>query len=342
MSDLRQIDYEYTQLFPNVLQECNCTLLISTYQANKLLIVRLRNGVLELGARNFEQPMGIAVHPERIAIGTRREIRVMERRAAGLTSLALGALPQPCLHETNAHVTGRIRGHELGWGADGLWIVNTSFSCLCQLQPNYSFVPRWQPSFITQLADQDRCHLNGMALLNGYPKYVTALARSDEPEGWRACRGTSGILIDTANGEIITKGLAMPHSPRCYEGAIWLLNSGCGQFGMVDPLDGQFRVVNESPGYLRGLSFHQHYAFIGLSKIRESSIFSGLPVSSKHDELFCGIGVIDMRTGSTVAVLKFQSGVSEIFSVEALPGSSFVELSAEMNGEVENEIWVLP
>jgi hypothetical protein len=55
-------------------------------------------------------------------------------------------------------------------------VVNTAFSCLCTLDGRHSFVPRWRPPFITSLAAEDRCHLNGMAMADGAPKYVTALA----------------------------------------------------------------------------------------------------------------------------------------------------------------------
>ena len=67
-----------------------------------------------------------------------------------------------------------IHGHEMAWAGEELWIVNTLFSCLCTLRPEYSFVPRWKPPFISALAAEDRCHLNGLAVADGRPRYVTA------------------------------------------------------------------------------------------------------------------------------------------------------------------------
>src|SRR5262249_62403702 len=61
-------------------------------------------------------------------------------------------------------------------------------------------------------------------------------------------------------------------------------------------------------------------AFVGLSRLRETSPFGGLPIADRREELRCGVAVIDLRNGRLVGHLEFRSGVEEIFAVEVLPG----------------------
>ena len=232
-----------------------------------------------------------------------------------------------CFLARSSHFTGDIQIHEMAWSENQLWIVNTAFSCLCTLDDHHSFVPRWRPPFITGLAAEDRCHLNGLAMADGRPKYVTALAETDTPQGWRPAKATSGCLIDVASGVTVARGFAMPHSPRVHQGRVYLLDSGMGRFVTVDPPTGSVETVAELPGYSRGLAMQDRFAFMGLSKIRETATFGGVPVAERRDELKCGVAVVDLATGRHMAFLEFQSGVDEIFDVQLLPGILFPALS---------------
>jgi uncharacterized protein (TIGR03032 family) len=250
-----------------------------------------------------------------------------------------------CWLPRSSVVTGAIQCHEIAWG-DGpsgepyLWMVNTRFSCLSGLDPAYSFVPRWRPPFISRLAPQDRCHLNGLAMRDRSPAFVTVMARTDEPGGWRKQRNDSGTVLDVATGEAVTTGLAMPHSPRWHDGRLFVLNSGMGRLESVDLATGGRDVVAALPGYARGLAIHGDLAFVGLSRIRETAIFGGAPIAAYHDQLKCGVGVISLSTGATVGTLEFATGVEEIFDVQVAVGArcpTFGE-SAEDGGD----IWVVP
>ncbi|HEY0513611.1 MAG TPA: DUF4915 domain-containing protein, partial [Thermoanaerobaculia bacterium] len=74
-----------------------------------------------------------------------------------------------------------------------------------------------------------------------------------------------------------------------------------------------------------GLAFAGPYAFVGLSQVRES-VFGGLPLGQRLKERVCGVWAIDVRTGATVAFLRFEDAVQEIFEVALLPGLRFPEL----------------
>ena len=217
-----------------------------------------------------------------------------------------------------------------------MWIVNTRFSCLCRLDPDYSFVPRWQPPFISALAAEDRCHLNGLAIVEGRPKYATALGQTDAPDGWRANKPKGGCLMDVASGEILVHGLCMPHSPRWHDGRLWLLESGTGRLALIDSAAGRRQIVTELPGFARGLAFAGPYAFIGLSKIRQTSAMDGVPLAERRHELKCGVAVVDTRNGQVIAFLEFQTAVEEIFDVQVLPGLRFPEVVGFQKEAVQN------
>jgi uncharacterized protein (TIGR03032 family) len=193
-------------------------------------------------------------------------------------------------------------------------------------------VPRWRPPFISALAPEDRCHLNGLALAAGergrfVPRYVTALSETDTPAGWRPNKATTGCLIDVPTGQTVARGFAMPHSPRVYQGRVWLLDSGTGRLVLVDPTTAAVQTVAELPGYTRGLALHDHFAFVGLSRIRETSTFGDMPIAGRRQELRCGVGIIDLHSARLLAHLEFRSGVEEIFAVEVLPRLRFPALS---------------
>jgi uncharacterized protein (TIGR03032 family) len=214
----------------------------------------------------------------------------------------------------------------MAWAGDDLWFVNTRFSCLCTRSAAYSFAPRWKPAFVSALAPEDRCHLNGLGLRDGRPRYVTALGRGDGPASWREHKRTGGVVMDVPANEIVTGGLSMPHSPRWHAGRLWVLESGTGRVGVVDPADGRFETVARLPGFTRGLDFAGPFAFVGLSQVRESAFFGGLPLTEGPGERACGVWVLHAATGRTAAFLKFEDGVQEIFAVQVLPGVRFPEL----------------
>ena len=223
--------------------------------------------------------------------------------------------------------TGDVNAHEVAIDGSGQAIfVNTDFSCLATLSPDYSFVPLWQPPFISKLAAEDRCHLNGMAMVEGKPAYVTACSATDSPAGWRNCRREGGVVIDVERNEIIATGLSMPHSPRWYRGKLWLLNAGTGELGYIDQeREGQeaFVPVCFCPGFVRGLDFVGDFAVVGLSKLR-SPQFSGLALeerlAAEGNQSHCGILVIDLNSGRVVHWLHLGGTIEELFDVVVLPG----------------------
>jgi uncharacterized protein (TIGR03032 family) len=270
--------------------------------------------------------MGLAVDARRLAIGTRKEVWLLRNAPDIASRIEPAGTHDACYLPRSSHVTGDIGIHEIAYVGDELWIVSTRFSCLCTLSPDYSFIPRWRPPFVTALAAEDRCHLNGLTLVDGQPGYVTALGTTDTAGGWRADKPHGGCIVDVGSGEFVTRGLSMPHSPRWHEGRLWVLESGMGGLALVDRANGQRETICRLPGFTRGTALAGPYAFIGLSKIRATSAMDGVPLAERRDELKCGVAVVDLRSGAAVAMLEFQTAVEEIFDVQLLPDIRFPEL----------------
>jgi uncharacterized protein (TIGR03032 family) len=224
-------------------------------------------------------------------------------------------------------VTGDIAIHELAFAGGELWLVATGFSCLATLDADHSFVPRWTPPFVSALAPGDRCHLNGLAVVDDSVRYVTALGQTDEPGGWRAGKASGGVIVDVPSSEVVVAGLSMPHSPRWHDGRLWVLESGKGELCVVDLETGRSETVVELPGFTRGLTFAGRTAFVGLSQIRESSTFGDLPLVERLEERLCGVWAVDIERGVIEGFLRFDDLVQEVFDVALLTGKRYPEIA---------------
>ncbi len=317
----------HTRSFPQLLNQLGASLLVTTYQAGKLAILRENNGGLNTHFHVYNRPMGLAYDRKgRLAVGTAWTVEEYRNMVDVARQLEPQGRHDAAYLPRNIKITGNIDIHEMAFGDEGLWLVNTRFSCLCTLDDDHSFVPRWRPKFISGYAPEDRCHLNGLEIVDGKPKYVTALGSTDRAGGWRDNKAGGGIIMDVESGEIICRGLSMPHSPRLYDGKLWVLESGNGSLAKVDPATGQVDTVVELPGFTRGLDFLGPFAFIGLSQVRESAVFSGIRLTERVDERNCGVWVVDLRTAKVVAFLKFEDAVQEVFAVSVLAGQRFPDV----------------
>jgi len=331
----------HTANFPELLDQIGCSLLVTTYQAQKLLMVRSDGGRLNTHFRDFLSPMGLALEGDRLAIGTLRQIMEFHNIPAVAGNLDPAGRYDACFLPRSTHATGNIQVHEMAWGRDELYFVNTRFSCICVLDRIHSFVPWWKPAFISGLAPEDRCHLNGLTMKDGQPKFVTALAATDSPAGWRENKAHTGIVIDIPSGEVVSTGLSMPHSPRWHNGRLWVCDSGTGSLGTIDLGTGKYEPIAFLPGFTRGLDILGNLAFVGLSQVRETAIFSGIPIADQRESLRSGVWVVNLDSGQTIAFLQFEDALQEIFAVTVMRRFRFPEL---INDDPErlNNSFVLP
>ena len=312
--------YSYSPNIPELLLGLNCSVAISTYQTGKVVIFSARdnNSLIQL-PRTFPKPMGMALHNSKWAVATLDQL-IITSNSPGLTN---GYPQNPQTYDAlfvprASYNTGPVDMHDLAHTNHGWMGVNTSFSCLSVIDEDFSFKPFWKPSFITELRPEDRCHLNGMAVENGEPKFVTALSEDNTPAGWRGKMLKSGVLIDVESGEKILTGLGVPHSPRLYDGKLFMLLSSTGELVLVDKDNGKYEVINKLPGFVRGMDRIGDYLFIATSKLRpNSSIFKEAPIAK--DSVHCGISIIYLPTGKQAGYIVYHTSVEELFDVLILP-----------------------
>jgi uncharacterized protein (TIGR03032 family) len=302
----------------------SASLAVSTYQTGKVFLFGVDDAKkLWVYNRNVGRCLGLAADGRGFWVSSDAQLHRFdnlmqsgERDASGCDALYAPRF---------SYVTGDLDIHDIGVVPDGdPLFVNTLFNCLARPSRTHSFAPAWHPSFISRLVAEDRCHLNGLAMRNGEPAHVTATSTSDTYDGWRTQREAGGVVIDVASGNIIARGLSMPHSPRWYRGRLWVLNSGRGEFGWIDPASGAFEPIAFCPGYLRGLAFLGDHAVIGLSLPRDNKTFSGLGLDdqlAKRDvPARCGLYFIDLRSGSIIHSMVFSGVVTELYDVAVLQG----------------------
>ncbi len=310
-------DFDYSLSFPIILDKLGISLAVTTYQAGSLCLITAKGEDAKLDTRGFRKAMGCYIHPQGMLLATQHQVIAFSKAA----HLAQRYYPDENYDEVYipqmSFYTGDIAAHDVALMNGQPIAVSSNFSCLVAMNPEYSFTPIWKPHFVSALACEDRCHLNGMAIENGMPRYVTALGSTDSEGAWRENKASGGIVMDVKANQIICRGLSMPHSPRIYNQDLWILNSGTGELGIVNSLG--FQSMIYLPGFLRGLAFYGPYAFIGLSKIREKRTFGGLPIEEKAQALRCTIEVVNIETGLWEGNLEFHKSIEELYDVQVIP-----------------------
>ena len=312
-----------SRLFASWLAGARASLAFTTYDAGRLVFVGLMpDGRLSVFERSFPRPMGLGLAGGTLWLASLCQLWRFENFLdPGQTHQGHDALWVP----VNGHTTGDIDIHDIHGGEDGRPVfVATRFNCVATLDARSSFVPLWRPPWIDRLAAEDRCHLNGLAVEDGRPRFVTAIGRGNVAESWRAARRGGGVVVDVASGEVAAAGFSMPHSPRLHQGRLWLLQAGTGEFGWVDSDAGRFEPVAFLPGFARGLAFVGGHAVIGVSRPRAGSVFDGLPLEDRLRAegigADCRIVVVNLTTGDAEHHLLLEGAVREIYDVAVLPG----------------------
>lgn len=309
---------------PNVselLMQLGCTIAITTYQAGKLIFISSdgNNSLIQL-PRDFHKAMGLAVEGRRLAIATKDEVIVLADAKGLANNYPLKPNTYDALYLPRAvyHV-GMVDIHDMHWDKyDKLWGVNTRFSCLCAIDDHYSFTPRWFPPFIKEFVPTDLCHLNGMAMVDGMPKYVTMFGQTTTPKGWRPTVETSGLIMEVPGGQVVAGSLPMPHSPRWFDGKLYCLLSATGDVIQVDINTGKYDVITRLSGFVRGMAKHGDYLFVGMSKLRaNASTFRDLPIAQKA--IHCGVEIIHLPTGLPVGHIRYESSVEELYDIQIIP-----------------------
>jgi uncharacterized protein (TIGR03032 family) len=316
------IDYEVTPSLVALLEQLGCSLVITNYQSSTVMTFSsLGNGKPVQMFAPFRAAMGLAIDGGRLAVAAQTEIVVL----SNIRKLAPSLPKFPGLFDGYfvprvRYTTGECSLHDMVFEGRDILAVNTAYSCICRIDGLHSFVPVWQPPFISEIRPGDRCHLNGMALENGELRYATALGTTDTPRGWTEHKLTGGVLMEVPSGRIVSDGLCMPHSPRLIDSRLYLIEAGTGTLVEVDRDNGTRRPIVALPGFARGLTYHDGYLFVGLSLVRDSLPFVGLPVEHSGEELICGVVAVELATGRVVGTLRYTGGCTEIHDLQVMAG----------------------
>jgi len=349
-----------TDNFAKILKALNISLAVTSYQSARLILVRSDGETIDTNLKAFPRPMGIYADENHITLGTFNQVLEFKRADDILESIKNGSLDNTGNFSTKvlekdkekmqelkeqrdeeiaevrkadalylpraSLTTGMINIHDIAWGDEGLWVVNSTFSCLSTLSPDNSFVARWKPKFISKLVPEDRCHLNGMAMLNGKPKYVTTFNIEDSRDSWSEGRIDYGTLIDIDTDEILIEGMIMPHSPKVYKGEVYVCESGLGVVWRYNPITKEKAQVVKLQGFTRGLYFYGGVMFVGLSQVRASEIKTPSPISTMYDETYAGVWMINLEDNTEIGHIKFDGDVDQIYDIAIIPDSTMPEL----------------
>jgi uncharacterized protein (TIGR03032 family) len=328
--------------FPGWLTDNGVSLACTTYQANLMFFIGADgDGRWNMNWRSLKRCMGMATQDDSLYVSSLYQLWRFENVL--LPGEIRGKHDRLYVPRTG-YVTGDIDIHDIGFGHGGRPIfVSAMYSCLATVSATHSFVPLWQPRFITKLAAEDRCHLNGLAMREGRPAFVTIVAETDITDSWREHRRDGGAVMDVASNEVVLRGLSMPHSPRWYRDRLWLHNSGTGEFGYVDLAAGTFEPVCFLPGYLRGLAFVGDFALVGMSRPRrKEECFNGLALQERLEAnnvgARCGLAIINLRTGDAEQRLRFDGTVQELYDVAVIEGCRHPAAIGFQTDEISREI----
>lgn len=316
------IDYQVTPSFVALLEKLGCSLVITNYQSSTVMTFSsLGDGRPVQMFAPFPAAMGLALDGDRLAVAALTDVIVL----TNIRKLAPSLPKFPGIFDGYfvprvRYTTGECSLHDMVFESGGLLAVNTAYSCICRIDGFHSFVPVWQPPFISEIRPGDRCHLNGMAVEQDSVRYATALGTTNVPRGWTERRLDGGVLMEVPSGRILSSGLCMPHSPRLIDGRLYIIEAGTGTLLEVDRESGARRPIVTLPGFARGLAVHGGYFFVGLSLMRDSKPFEGLPVERSGPELICGVVAVEIATGQVVGTLRYTGGCTEIHDIQVMAG----------------------
>lgn len=351
-ADKAKLNFNPSRTFAPWLHSIGGSIAFTTYQVGKLFMigVNAQTGRLSVFERSFPRCMGFGVEqsPARTTLwmSSLYQLWRMENFLDPGRTDAEGY--DAVFVPVEGRTTGDIDIHDIHpqAGSPAPLFVATRFNCLATLDFRNSFRPVWLPPFIDRVAAEDRCHLNGLAMQDGRPAYVTCVAQTNSGGAWRDHRQSGGVVLDVDSGAVVASGLSMPHSPRLHDGTLYVLQSGLGEFGRIDRATGRFEPMCFLPGFVRGVTFAGGHAIVGVSRPRRDKTFEGLALderlASEGRAPVSMIAVVNLATGDIEHTLEIEGVVQELYDVAFLPGIRRPKLLGFKTPEIRFQIRPAP
>ena len=330
MRTVQLLDFESSadDGFVGWLENTNRTVVVS--HSNKVLACgRDMNGELSIDQVMFDRVTGVcnAADGSLLIVAHHELWRMTDAVSPGDTS-PTGA--DRWLMCRTARFVGGVRPADPVAVGDDCWFVSVTLSAVCSLHETFSAHVRWVPEFISEVRPEMRCRLTGLGSRDGTPSVVTSASTSNVAGGWTDHKGSGGVLIDIATNEVLATGLSMPHSPRWYRGAWWLVQAGTGELGYID--GGKFVAVAGIDGFARGLCISDGIAILGGSGSRWDELVDGLPIGDRlrasGTPIESGVFMFDLDSGRRTGSLRLAGTAREIADIVVLADTRSVELSS--------------
>jgi uncharacterized protein (TIGR03032 family) len=240
--------------------------------------------------------------------------------------------------------------HDLKVNSKGdVFYVSSLFNCVCRPSFNKSFEVFWVPPWITsnalgELAQEDRCHLNGLCLVDDVPKYVTAASQGDIISIWKEKKSQKkGVVYDIVENKVVCEGLSHPHSPKYHNGKLWILESGTGQVGWIDMENSKFMPMKFIPGFLRGMYLVDNFLFVCSSLDRHDTAFDHIALGDILAETGidakCGVWILNLDTFDLIGNIQFNN-VKELYDIVVMQNTVNPVLFTVDNGILMNKFHV--
>lgn len=308
-----------------LLQQLDINIVLSSYTAGRVFTFASPEDSVLQSVFRFKKAAGIAKAGSLLAVAGENGVIVLrqEPRLPGRAGPA-----RSVYYPMRQYITHHLNLHDLAFSRQGLIGVCTGQNCLGHIDNSDYLQYRnvWQPDFVGNFSFTDCCHLNGVAVDNqGDIRYVSAFSQSNSQESWRDQAGLgTGLIVDVQSHAPVVTRLSMPHSPRWYQGRLYYLNSAEEQLCSFDPATGENTTLLQAQGFLRGMDFYQHYAFIGVSRLRKTSSFGFLPIAKRV--IKPGFIIVDLLKREVVGEVLLPDGVDEVFDIKILNEPSQVTL----------------
>jgi len=299
------LTFNHSRAFTVWLLENKCSIVISCYRKHKLFCLGVQgNGEVSTYFLNTLRPMGLVAHNNMLISSSLGNITtyVADSDENHKEWGYFDSIYRP----THVYLSADSDVHDLRIdpATSSIYYVSALFNCICTPSTTKSFNVYWTPPWITKDKHgnppcEDRCHLNGMALFEGKPRFVTACCISDYHQAWREHQG-EGVVYDILEETIVAHGLWAPHSPNWYRNQLWIAEAGTGQFGYVDLDTRKFVPKKFVPGFIRGITFFKNFALVNTSMDRHDVAFKDIPLGDilqkENRSVRAGVHVIDMDT----------------------------------------------
>lgn len=314
----------YTPSLVETLHGYGISLLLTARRSNYLIIVRTRSATdLDVHFIPTRDPFAVAASGSTLAISYEDRIVFLQDEPAAHSNLRPPERFDAVYIPRLVKLCGAVSARDMSFGRNGhVYIASATYSSVLEIDPlnMESFARVWNPPHITYVSREDRCHLNGICMIKGYPRIASMVdVTSNEREGWRAHRG-EGALVDMVTNKTLVSGLAMPHSPRWHQGGIWFCDSARGLLKRYDPHSGKVETLGTAlPGFARGLDFYGNLAFVAVSKVRDTASLGAYPhLASIRDKQLQGIWMLPISGQPTAGYLHFPT-IGEISDLTILP-----------------------